>query len=319
MPSLAGHRARLSYLWEDDGFASAPTDDDHKPFGADATLDTLQGTNNAVEVFQPNSREAAEIIEQNFQGSWSVSFTLTNPWWLAAVISSASTAGSTEPYTHTYDGDIPNTMQLVQGTEQVGSERILKGCIVTSAEISTQVGGMVEVSLDGAYADEELLEGANLVEQPVIQYRPLHFGHATLKDTDATYSLVQNVSVSIENNVDLIQEIGTRTAVDYSPKIRSTSLSWSDITEDDSELKDMYGGNTSVQETVENTSDVTVLFDNRKSGADKNTLQIDLDGVFQNEYGRSGVGDPEADLQGSMTGMTVGVTVTAENDQAEAR
>jgi hypothetical protein len=169
---------------------------------------------------------------------------------------------------------------------------------------------MVEVSLDGAYADEELLEGANLVEQPVIQYRPLHFGHATLKDTDATYSLVQNVSVSIENNVDLIQEIGTRTAVDYSPKIRSTSLSWSDITEDDSELKDMYGGNTSVQETVENTSDVTVLFDNRKSGADKNTLQIDLDGVFQNEYGRSGVGDPEADLQGSMTGMTVGVTVT---------
>ncbi len=319
MPSLAGHRARLSYLWEDNGFASPPDDTDQKPFGADATLDTLQGSNNAVEVFQPNTREATEIIEQQFQGSWSISFTLTNPWWLAAVISTASTSGSSEPYTHTYDGDIPTTMQLVQGTEQVGSERILKGCVVTSAEISTQVGGMVEISLDGAYADEELIEGASLVEQPVIQYRPLHFGHATMSDGDSTYSLVQNVSVSIENNIDLIQEIGTRTAVDYSPKIRSTSLSWSDITEDDDELKDMYGGNTSVQETVENTSDVSILFDNRKTGADKNTLQVDLEGVFSNEYGRSGIGDPEADLQGSMSDMTVGVSVTAENDQAQAR
>lgn len=326
MPSAAGHQSRVSYLWEDDSsgnpdFAtSSPNDTDNKPFGSDASLNTLEGSNNAVRVFDPNSREAREVIEQHFEGSWSVEFTLTNPWWLAGVIDyDVGTSGSSAPYTHSFDGDIPYTMRIVQGTEDIGSERILKGCVIASAEISTSTGGMVTVSLDGAYADEDLSTGGVGAAQPTVNERPLHFAHAKVQRDGSTVSLVQNVSVSIENNTDLIRELGSRIAVDYSPKKRSIDVSYGDIVEDSSEVQRMYGSGTSPQNTVENTKPITVEFDDGGSGSDKNSLTFNIGGAFLNSYSRSGVGDPEADLEGSMSEMATTVDAAADNSTADAR
>lgn len=326
MPSAAGHEARVSYLWEDDSsnnpdFATdSPSDSDNKPFGSDASMNTLEGTNNAVRVFDPNDREAREIIEQHFEGSWSVEFTLTNPWWLRSVIDyDVSTSGASAPYSHSYDGDVPYTMRIVQGTEATNSERVLKGCVVSSAEISTSTGGMVTVSLDGAYADEDLSTTGVGASQPTINERPLHFAHAKVERDGSTLSLVQNVSVSIENNTDLIRELGSRIAVDYSPKKRNVDVSYGDIVEDESELQRMYGTGTSPQNTVENTKPITVTFDDGGSGNNKNSLVFNIGGAFLDSYGRSGIGDPEADLEGSMSEMAATVDATAENSTSGAR
>ncbi|AGM11980.1 hypothetical protein DNAM5_121 [Haloarcula californiae tailed virus 1] len=326
MPSAAGHEARVSYLWENDGsdnpdFATdSPSDSDNKPFGSDATMNTLEGSNNAVRVFDPNDREAREVIEQNFEGSWSVEFTLTNPWWLRGVIHyDVSTSGASAPYTHDYDGDIPYSMRIVQGTEATGTERVLKGCVISSAEISASVGGMVNVSLQGAYADEDLDTGGVGAAQPTVDERPLHFAHATLKRDGATLSLVQNASLTIENNIDLIRELGSRIAADYSPKQRTVDISYGDIVEDETEVQRMYGSGTTPQNTVENDKPMTFTFDDGGSGSDKNAVTFNIGGAFPNSYSRSGIGDPEADLEGSLSEMAATIDASAENETSSAR
>ena len=328
MPTAAGHNVRVSYLWEEDGdgnpdFATESTEDtDHKPFGSDASLTTADGSNQAVRVFDPNSREAREVIEQMFSGSWGVEFTLTNPWWLRGLLHfDPDSTGSSAPYTHSWTGDVPFPMQLVIGNETTGNERILRGAVIVSGTISVGVGGMVTVSLEGAYADEDLNEGVSLTEQPAINERPMTFAQATLQRDGTTLSLIQNAQLSIENNTDLIPELGNRTAVAYSPKVRSITISYTDIVEDDDDIQRMYGSATatSPQTTVENEEDAAFVFDNGKTGDEQNTLRLDLDGLFPDGYSRTGQGDPEADLEGTLSEIPATITAQAENSTAEAR
>jgi len=92
--ATAGHYTRLAYLWEDNGFRADPADTDMKPFGIDTQLSTKEGANNAVRLFNPDDPRAQQIIEQNFAGTFTVEFTLTNPWWLRAVIGESSDDGN---------------------------------------------------------------------------------------------------------------------------------------------------------------------------------------------------------------------------------
>lgn len=328
MPVTAGHDQRVSYVWEDDSsgnpnFAGTPTDTDNKPFGSDASASTLEGSNNAVRAFNPNSREAREIIERQFRGSWSVSFTLTNPWWLrGALHNGVATSGTAAPYSHSFDGDVPYSMQIVVGNEATGDERTLKGCVVASASISISTGGAVEVSLDGAYADEVIGTPASLAAQPSINERPMHFAQATVqRPSGTTLSLVQEVTLSIENNIDLVGELGTRFAVDYSPKVRAVDIQYGDIVEDSTETKRMYGDSaaTSPQEKVTNQTTIDVVVDNGETGSAKNSLTFSLTGAAPDTYGRSGTGDPEADVEGQLNELVAGVSATAENDNSAAR
>lgn len=321
MPSATGHDTRLVYLWEDDGefnqAVGTPSDEEHKTLGANISVNTLEGSNNALRVFDPNSREASEIIEQNFDGSISVEFTLTNPWWIQAVLGPLSNGGaSSAPYSYTPDTDVPQTMHAIVGNDKTGNERTLTGVFFTSAEISVQMNGEVRVSMEGAYAnEEEASPGAgSLTEQVTTSKRPMMFHQASLALNGSTQGLIQNASVSIENNIDGIGELGTRFLVDYSPKVRAITLSFTDIVDDNSELTRMYGGETAPQEQVDTSDSLTFTFDNGETGGAKNSLAIDLSLAFPNSYGRTGIADPESDLQGNISDMVGEVSCTAEND-----
>lgn len=321
MPSAAGHQVRVAYLHEDNGFTSAPNDSNYKTFGADATMSTLEGSNNAVRVFNPSSREAANIIEQEFEGSWAVEFTLTNPWWLQELIeNSPATSGASAPYTHTYSGDTPSSARIYTYDEANDVERELLGCVCVSGSISADVGGNVTVTLEGAYADEESDSSpSSPVSQPTTDYRAMTFAKATIeRPSGTTLSLIQSASLQIQNNTDLIRELGSRFAVDYSPKVRAASIDYTDIKEDDDEKQRMYGSSTaqSPQSDVDNTTTIDFVFDNGESGSDKNALTISLTTVFPDTYGVSGIGDPEANLEGTLSEMACGVSATAENDQS---
>lgn len=327
MPASTGADTRVSYVWENDGsgnpdFATAsPSDSDYKPFGADATMNTLEGRNNAVRVFEPSSREAAEVIEQAFEGAFSVEFTLTNPWWLRGVVdnSVSTTDNGDGSYTHTFSGDVPFPMRIVQGTESTGNERTLLGCVIASVTLSAQVGGMGTVSIDGAYADDENATPASLTSQPALNERPMTFAQASVTRGGSTLSLIQNAQLTLENNTDLIHELGSRTAADYSPKQRTADINYGDIVEDKTELERMYGSGSSVQSTVENTSNIVFQFDNGKSGSDKNVMKVTLKDAIPDSYSRSGVGDPEADLEGTLSEMAATVDAEATNGTSAAR
>lgn len=320
MPTGAGHNATVSYLWEDDGtgnpdFATdSPEDSTYKTFGADVNVNTLEGSNNAVRVFNPASREAARIVEQNFEGSWGVEFNFTNPWWLGGLLDYDVESSGTDPTTHDWDGDVPYSMRLLVGNQQSDEQRYLKGCVIASGTISVDTGGMVSVSLEGAYADEDPID-SNMVTQPTIRsgIKPLHFGQANINRGGDNLSLAQNLSLSIENNTDLIPELGTRFPVDYSPKQRTADLNYTRIVTDEEDTKRMYGSGNAPEETVDNTEDIVLSFDNGESGNAMNTLTLTLDNVFPNSAERSGVGDPEADLEDALTEMAPTLSATAQN------
>jgi len=322
MPALAGHQSRGFYLWEDDGsgnpdFAtSPPADSTPKAFGADAVITTLEGSNNAVRVFEPGNREAIEIIEQEFAGSWTVEFVLTNPWFLRAVLDNNVSSSGTDPTTHTYDGDVPYSMRIVQGTETLSSERIAKGCVCARCDFNVNVQGNIEVTLEGAYADEENVD--NIQAQPGLDYRPMHFGQASLDRGGSTLSLLQDASVTIENNTDLIYELGIRTAVDYSPKQRTIDVDYTGIKEDNTELERMYGSSAAVQQKVTNTSNFQFIADNGESGSAANILRINANTGFPDSFSPQGLGDPEADLEEQMTEMAATVDAVAENGDGTA-
>lgn len=315
--AAAGHDVVLNYLYEDNGFASSPSDSTDKTFGADATLSTFEGANNAVRVFNPNSREASNIIEQQFAGSWSVDFTLTNPWWTAALVDEKSTSGASAPYTHDFSGTTPVPLQLTYYDASNDFERVLKGCVVSSATISADVGGEVSVSLDGAYADETLTDAPGTTPtQVTTSYRPLTFSEATIeRPSGTTLNLVQSASVTIQNNTDLIYELGSRTAVDYSPKTRAITVDYTDIINSKDDTARMYGDSaaTSPEAKVDNSMTIDFVMDNGETGAAKNTYTVAMTTVLPDSYDVSGAGSPEDDLEGALSEMAAGVSVTAEN------
>lgn len=325
MPTATGHDVRLSYLWEDgaNGFASSPSDTDNKPFGSDATYTTLEGSNNAVRAFDPNSREAREVIEQMFEGRFTVEFTMTNPWWIRGVIDEASTTGSSAPYTHSFSGTVPESMRIVIGNENTGNERELLGFVVASATVRTDVRGMAKVTLDGAYADESFSSpgAGSLTAQPSVNERPFTFAEASLQRGGSTLSLIQTVSLTISNNTDIIPELGTRVGVDYAPKIRAADISYGDVVEDKDELERMYGssGATSPQSDVEVDADAVLKYDNGDTGSSKNLIKFTVTDLFPDSYSRSGGGDPSADLEGDLSEVGVTVSAVAENSSSSAR
>ena len=318
MVATAGHDALLAYDWED-GFRNAPASADKKPFGANAQLTTKEGSNNAVRLFEPGDPEAVQIIEQAFDGTFTAEFTLTNPWWLRAVITEASSSG-TAPTTHTFDGFPGDPMRIYTGNEATSTYRELQGAVVQTATITWNIPGEVTISLDGAYAFEDA--DATSFTQPTLNERALSYHDATLTRDDGTATdlqFVQNLSLTINLNVDMVDELGTRFAVDYSPKQRNTTIEYERIVQDTSDQERAYGDATTLQDKVENTADFSITTTNGKSGSDTNSVTFEMDDVFPDSVSRSGIGDGSADLTDALTEAAPTVRAIAENDTSTAR
>lgn len=330
MPAATGADTRGVFLWEDDSngdidFATdSPDDSTYKTFGDDVTFPDAQMDNDPVDLFDPGSREAAKRIGQMFSGTWGAEFVLSNPEFWKAVVADVSTSGASPPYTHTFSGEVPWPMRIVLPVEPTGNERILKGCVVATCTIDVADNGTVNVSLNGAYADEEETSPGtgSITSQVSSSDEPLMFADGSLTFGGTTYSLVQSVTLTIENNVDLIPELGSSFAVDYSPKVRRTTIDWGKIVENDNLLTTAYGGGsaTSPQDRMDSDAEFSgdLTFDNGEASgnADQNKHVINLSGVFPDTYGRSGTGDPSADYleNNAYTGRSLDdVTVTNAN------
>lgn len=319
-----GHDFRLHYVHEDAGFLAAPNDSDNKPFGANAALDTAEGANNAQQVFGPASRAPIDIVEQNFEGSWSVSFQYTNPWWLEMLFGEPSTTDITNEssYAHTYDGEEPNSSQITIGREDSGKARVLSGCVATRASVQVSVGNPAQVTLEGAYADEEVLSPSSLDAQPSITKKPMTFADALLKKGGTTIGFVQQGTLSIQSNVDLLDEWGSRIAVDFSPKALTPQLNFEKFNEagETTNLEEMYGGSTSVQEDVPGGDNYSLVLDNGKGESSGiNKLEVTLTNTFPASYDEDGIGDPQADLSERLNRLAEGVSATATNETSPAR
>lgn len=315
-----GANSTLLYYWEDNGFNATPNDSTAKTFGYDASLTSWDGSRNAVELFEPNDRTVAKYIRQQFSGSFSVDFVVGNPWWHRAVLATPTTSGTSAPYTHTYDGQDPSSFQIITANTRSDEEWILHGCWVESADISISVPGNVEISLNGAYAELEETQPTSLETQPTTNQEVLTFVEGTLKIASTTQRLIQNLSLSIQNQTDPVLELGSETPVDFSPKNLTLSVDNAQTHDDqsDDELERFLGSTGTLSSPSEDS--MTITLDNGKSGSNKHLIKYDLTSAFPDEFSIDGQGaTPDQEVENSMTNQPVDITVTAENDQSSAK
>lgn len=343
MAILTGKDTSVVYYWEDE-FAGPPgdiSDEEMKTFGSNVTIGTNEGSNNAVRQFQPGSRQAEYIIEQQFSGSWSVDFNLTNPSFLRTIFGEPSTEEVTadEEYEHTFDGQFPDSLVLVEQIENPDGtfdHRVLTGCIASSVSVETSVEDMAEVSVDGAYVTEEFFKDVETEEspfdnftQPGTDYRPMHFANASLyvdqdSDGDAErQSLIQDASLELEGNVDIVYEIGTRLGVDFSPKALEPSLSYTRLVQDNdtTDQEALYGEeaatepNDPVMEDTEVYAEI--VYDNAQSAPDQNVFTFEMYGTLADSLSRSNIGDPESEIEFDVDRLVSEVNVIVENSDSE--
>lgn len=301
MPVATGAQSRITYLWEDDGsgninYAGTPTDSTDKTFGYDVTADSIQISNNPLEFYDPNSAEQAAYVAANFAGSYSLSFTLANPWFWKAVITEATSDG-TSPTTHDFDGTPPWPMQVAVGDEANSHERTLKGVLVGTCTLDVPENAEATVSLSGIFADEAEADSLS-TSQVTETFDPLTFADGTLTTESNTYSLVQGATITVENNIGAVGELGSRTAVDYRYGPRVVSVDFSKLLEGDTLLNQTYGGSspTAPASRVDDDDEFTgsLVLDNGETGSSQNKQSLLFTGTFPESLDRTGAGDPAA-------------------------
>jgi hypothetical protein len=311
-----GANSTLVYYWEDglDGFKGDPDDSTPKPFGKDSSLSAFEGSRNAVELFEPNSREVEQWIEQEFSGSWTADFVFSNPWWNRGALTTPSTTGSSAPYTHEFDGEDPSSMQIITGNTRSGEDWLLCGAVVSDVTISIEVPGNVTVSLSGAYSALEETEPSTQEAQASRSAEVFTFADAQLSIGGTVQRLIQSLTFTIANNTDPVLELGAEEPVDFSPKSRMLTVDHVQTRDDSSDdaIDRFLGGSSTLSAPTEDA--MTLRLDNGKSGSEKQTVKYDLSGAFPNEFSISNTGDPDSDIENSVTNRSVGVTCTAEND-----
>lgn len=317
----AGHDTRLYLLWEDNGFASSSNDSENKPLGWNVQMTTAEGSNALRRIFMPGSRTAVDQIAMLFEGSFSVQFTLSDPWYLDAILgSSTQTDNSDGSYTYNWTNADPQSFQLVEGHVESGKERVLKGCVVTRMTIDASIEEEAQVTLEGAYADEEIRDPGALPNQPTPSHDPLTYVEGAVIIDKTTEGYVQSMTLTVEANVDMIREMGSRFPIDFNDKVLTPSVDFSALHDgDEANLESFYGTNapsSPAEDPVDgNKVSLEMSFDNGKTagnGINKHTYAVT--GTATDTFGEGGIGDPRADLEETVNraGEDLDVYITNE-------
>lgn len=317
----AGGDTRVHFDWEDT-FATEPSTYDEKVPGYETTLDSAEGRKALQQVFQPGNRTPIDILELVFDGSWTLSFLLSDPWFFRALFGSPSqTDNGDGTYTYTYNNPEADSFFIVDGREGASAERGLAGCVVTQISIDTTVDQGVQVTMSGAYANETTDLNATLTGQPTPDASDaLTFVDADLVIDGSSQGYVQNMTLNLQTNIQLVREMGTDTAIDYVDLEVTGDLSFGQLHDESMEtLQDFYGGDgasdTSPQDDRGAGVEVIPTFDNGvAAGSGQNVIKPKVTGTLLENYDPSGIGDPRSPIEESLNRIGLDVSATATNE-----
>lgn len=317
MPQVrSGFHGDIAYTFEDAGFDTDPTDTTFKGFGGNATMDTFEGGRQAQREYNA-SRTAAEIIRQNFDGGWGVSFDLGafGPWWLASIYGQPSTANPAgNQYEHTYDlanGNDPVPLRLYAPTDGFSEYYVVPGCWLVSASIDQGEDGLPEVSLTGGFARDPY-EDTGL--SPNVPDFPSAKGTFDNRDAEvqidgSTLGRSQSTSLSLETNTEGKSEIGTDQMVDFSPGAFEPSMTYDHIR--------WVGETVDLHQRFADANQVgtSLIYDNGETGDAAYIVRGDVSEEYPDSWSESGRNDPDADLTEEIQGMGQDATfVVTSND-----
>jgi len=320
MPDVrAGFHGDILWAFEDaDSFnqtGSLATDsgDPDKTFGSNATMDTFDGGRQAERKYNA-SRTAAEIIAQNFDGGWGVTFELgaVPAWWLATIYGDPSTSNPVgSQYEHDYDlanNNDPRSIRLYAPTDGFSNYYVVPGCWVVSATINQSQDGSPEVSLTGGFASEPYEDSAQSFDSVSFDDDTFSNRDAEVRVAGSTVGRSQDSSVSLETGTEGKSEIGTESMVDFSPGAFEPEVSIDHIR--------WVGETVDFHQRFIDRNEVLVEmnWDNGETGDAKRAVEIDLSSSYPDGWAESNRNDPDADLIEELTELGHDATVLLVNN-----
>lgn len=318
-----GGNTQVGYLHEPAGnYMGAPTDNDYKTPGRDASLTEISFSNAVQRLYGFAQTEAVDSVATIFEGAISVDFALANPWWHNHLFGGAPTDGGegSAPYSYTWSmgtGQVQSSRWFA-GVDYFGgtAERELKGVVFGGLTVTCNVGEVPRVQLTGFYGDETKNTSLTPGNQPQEQADPLVFHGGTLEiPTSTSFAKIQSATLNVATGARP-QRGWQRAPVDAVMGAVETSLDVSKIVTGTNELELAYGGSTEPA-----SGDVAEAATGKLEFASSGDtlMRYDLSDITPDEYDWPDFGNPETDVTEDITFAVEGIEAYAESSQSSAR
>ena len=327
-----GAHGYIQYGWESTFGSLTSTFD--KPFGLQQAVSSITLNNSRKDIRKLNQIERSAFAYGQQTGSVSTDFILSNPWLLKALYGTASTTGSSAPYTHTYphaSNGQPKTVQpfsvevgFAGETENIS--RKLLGCVLTGFSLNTAVDDLVNCTADITFGSEgdasTTLDSTPAADDIAFPYT---FAHGSLKWYDGsnltTVAEVQNISATFTQNANLLYAVGSHKATASYRQgfdINGTfQTSWKDNNKLQQLIDQIDKPPTSEIHSGSNVA-LELKFTNSGSGAAEKSITINLYGVSIDSHSVDGI-IPVDPVFETITWEARGATITCVNPTATAK
>ena len=305
-----GASAYAQFGWED-AYATKATDID-KVFGLEQKLSGIRWAQNRMTLAELGSVTVGNYAYGRSEGSLSVEWVLSTPWFLQAILNNvASTVATPDSHTFKPSKEIePFTVEIgmdLPGTNQV---RTLLGCMCRSLGIRGSIGENVRCTADVMFGKEEAV-GTVLDVNPAADtdgFIPYTFEHGSIELPGGTVlAEVQSIDLNIASNAELLYGHGSPTAVNARRG----------LTEITGRVNMTMKDNT-VWGYVNARSDIATLnlkYTNGLNGDAERSILFALTGISLDEHSIGSLEANEAIFQ-DFPFQAKNITATAKNDTA---
>jgi hypothetical protein len=312
--------ATVAYLHEPvDNYMGSPSDTDYKVPGKDPSIEDITISNALRRMRIDDNTAVADAIATNFEGSFSLSFAHTNPWYLNHVFGEPPVDGgeAAAPYSYTWtftDGRVQSSrwymgLDYLSGT----AERVLEGTVFGQMQVECHIGEPIRVSLTGFYGDESkntsITPGSCVgTGTPLI----FHGGSIEVPDSNA---LTKMDSATLDISTGARAQRGwDRHPLDAVIGAPEVSLDVTKTVTETDQLELAYGGTSGPQTQVNGAGSGTLSF----ASPGDTSLEFQLDTVTPDEYGWDDLVAGETDTAESWSAYVNDVTTIAESSESSA-
>lgn len=268
-------------------------------FGLEQKISGVTWKNNQIPLTALNDIEIQCYAYGRNEGSASVEFVVSNPWFFDIILDAVDTSGSGSDYTHIWNSDktaltadntgvvIPHTMHIEHGLDGETGDvvRNMKGVIINSLTLKASLGETVKATAELAWGNEDAV-GTTLDSSIAVDdiKFPYTFAHATLELPDATVvAQLQEFEVNFNLNTELLYGMGSADAVSAFRKIFEMTGKFKAATVDKTQIDRVFDA---ADGTTANTGIATlqITLTNGLSGNDEKAIILDFAGVGVSEH-----------------------------------